>query len=439
MNIFDRSLTKCLSSWFKEQERKPLLLRGARQVGKSWAVKQWCKNASLNLITINFEERPQLATIFEQDRDTKRILNELSALTSASMRDPQNVLFFDEVQKAPKAIEALRYLFENEPKVNVLAAGSLVEFVLEEHGLPVGRVQSQFVFPLTFVEFLTALNKKGLSNIIEEFDLNKPLPIPQVIHKEILSYLKLYFRVGGMPRVVSTYLANLDLLKATEEQAVLISGYVDDLRKYAKKTDWVLLETILLKMGALAGNGQVKFSSIDSGAKSPQVRRALNALCHALVLHKIAPTTATVPPLPAHASDKKFKLAFLDVGLLHHILGFDWGRLSPDADLSDVAEGRFAEQFVAQELIATRSDFSRYNLHFWERAKAGSDAEVDFVIERENSVIPIEVKSGAKGRLRSLAKYIEEMKPKQAIVLSQRNVEKMDNITFLPLYLACRL
>ena len=156
-------------------------------------------------------------------------------------------------------------------------------------------------------------------------------------------------------------------------------------------------------------------------------------------MHKIRPTQATRLPLAAHAVDKGFKLAFLDIGLLHHLLGFDWTRIAPNADLTDIADGRFAEQFVAQEIIAAQPGGSAYSLHYWSRARAGSDAEVDFVIEHHNRPAPVEVKSGMRGRLRSLLLYQDEFNPPAAFVLSQRNVEVADRITFLPLYLASTL
>ncbi len=242
-----------------------------------------------------------------------------------------------------------------------------------------------------------------------------------------------------MPKVVSSYLTTNDMLVASQEQGTLVRGYIDDFKKYAKKVDWALLETIFTKMNELAGGPQVKFTSIDSQAKSAQVRRALLALQQALVIHKVLPTHTDRLPLQAHAIDKRFKLVFLDIGLLHRQLGFDWTSIDPDADLTEVAEGRFAEQFVAQEIIAARSGTENYALHYWSRPTSGSEAEVDFVVEHKNRPVPLEVKSGAKGRLKSLELYLKELKPSAAFVLSQRNVERLGEMTFLPLYLASRL
>ena len=438
MTVIGRRLIGDLVRWHAEKDRKPLLLRGARQVGKSWAVREWCRQNSLELVTINFEEQPRYAALFEGDLDVTRIVDDISAAAGVSLRSSQAVLFLDEIQVAPKAITALRYFYEKAPEICVVAAGSLIEFVLEEEGVPVGRVQSQFVFPFSFLEFLTALGKTGLVDVIQRFSLTDPKPISEFIHAEILAQLRLYYRIGGMPKVVARYLESSDMALVAREQSTLLQGYVDDIRKYARKADWSLLQLVFEKMGALAGGPQVKFTTIDPDSKSPQIRRALSALQQALILHTVLPTNAKQLPLAAHSNDKRFKLTFLDIGLLHHTIGFDWSVLPIDADLTDIADGRIAEQFVGQEFITTRSGQHRYKLHHWERPKIGSEAEVDFVIEYDGRPVPIEVKSGKAGRLKSLEIYIEELQPKHAFVLSQRNVETLGNVTFLPLYMACK-
>ena len=434
-----RILTTQLAKWAQSADRKPLLLRGARQVGKSWAVREWAKISGINLVEINFEEEPRYAALFEENLDIERIINDISTSLNTSLRAPNTAIFFDEIQRAPRAITSLRYFYEKTPQVMILSAGSLVEFVLEEHGLPVGRVQSQFVFPLSFSEFLTAIGKHGLAEKLDSFSFETLEPFSPLIHQELLSQLKLYYQIGGMPKVVSTYLITKDMNAVSTEQQLLLRGYSDDLRKYAKKADWSLLETIFQKMAEIAGGSPVKFSTIDPLSRSSQIRRALLTLQQGLILHRILPTHARELPLAAGAVDKRFKVSFLDIGLLHQILGFDWNLFEPGVDLTAVASGRFAEQFVAQEIITNRSMLNNYSLHYWARNRAGADAEVDFVIEYRNIPVPVEVKSGAAGRLRSLQQYIKEFNPAVAFVLSQRNIERVGNILFLPLYLAGRL
>lgn len=439
MLTIPRKFFQELTNWSRQPDRRPLLVRGARQVGKTWGVQQWCKEQSLKLISINLEEQPKFIKLFEEDLDVNRIVDELSLFFGVSLRDPGTVLFFDEIQKAPKAITALRYFYEKAPELLVIAAGSLIEFVLESEGLPVGRVQSLYVSPVTFTEFLKALGKSGLSEFIESYSLADLKPIPSLLHDEILSCLKLYYRIGGMPKAIAGYLNSKDMRLVADEQSLIIRGYSDDFRKYARKVDWALLETIFQKMGMLAGGAQVKFSSIDSQAKSMQIRRALTALQQALIIHKIYPTHTDRLPLNAHSLDKRFKISFIDIGLLHHLLGFNWQIVDPQADLTDVADGRFAEQFVAQEILTARSSNSLYTLHYWERPAKGAEAEVDFVVEHENLPAPIEVKSCVSGRLKSLKLYQEALKPTKSFVLSQRNVSTEGPTIFLPLYLAFRI
>jgi predicted AAA+ superfamily ATPase len=439
MAIHRKNLFNKLSIWRGQSDRKPLLLRGARQVGKSWGVKLWCESLNLKLITINFEERPQYAEIFEQDLDVDRIINEISLITSSSPRSENTVLFFDEIQKAPKAILALRYFYEKAPDVMVLAAGSLVEFVIEECGLPVGRVESLFIYPLTFSEFLEATGDRSLSEFIDSFDYDKDEAPSALVHEKLVVKLRLYYRIGGMPKVVSRYIETRDLKAVAEEQAIIVQGYRDDFRKYARKADWVLLENIFSKMGDLAGGPRIKFSLVSKEHKSTQVRRALLALERALIIHKILSSTAKSPPLAAHAVDSRFKISFLDIGLLHYILGFDWSRISFDAELTNIADGRFAEQFVAQELLASRSKHSMYRLHYWSRNVAGSESEVDFLVEVNNQIAPLEVKSGQRGKLKSLSIYCRDNHPERVFILSQRNFERVAETLYIPLYFASRL
>jgi predicted AAA+ superfamily ATPase len=439
MTTLERDFFVELTKWFNQPHRMPLLIRGARQVGKSFCVTEWGRRNNKKLLSINFEESPQIAEIFESDLNVRRIIDEITIIKGVSLKESDVILFFDEIQKCPKAITALRYFYEKVPELPVIAAGSLLEFVLEEEGIPVGRVESRFLYPLKFSEFLNAVGKSGLAKFLEEFSINNIQEIPPTIHGEFLKYLKLFYKIGGMPKVVSDYVATEDIAATSKRQALIIQSFKDDFLKYAKKTDWSLLDTVFNKMADIAGGSTVKFSSIDSAAKAEKVRRALKALQHAMVIHHIYPSISNKLPLSAGRRENRFKMVFLDIGLLHHLIGFDWSRVPQDADLTKLADGRFAEQFVAQEIIASRSDFSRYNLHFWERPKKGAQAEVDFLIELNNQVIPIEVKSGERGTLRSLDQYILENNPNQAFVLSQKNIAKLEDTLFLPLYLAGHL
>lgn len=408
-------------------------------MGKSYAVRAWAKERNLTLVEINFEEQPRYQQLFEEDLVVDRVLDEISLLTGKNLRQPDHVLFMDEIQFAPRAITALRYFYEKAPSIPVVAASSLIEFALQEEGSPVGRVESLYVFPLSFFEFLYAIDKTSIADFLSEYDVSKGEPISPVVHNEILKTLRLYYQIGGMPKVLSTFLDTRDFTKVANEQSLIIKGYQDDFQKYARKAEWSPLQATMSRMGSLVGRTRVKFSSVGDEFSSGQIRRAIDLLDYALLVSRVYSTHTKELPLAVSAQHKYFKLLFVDIGLLHHILGFDWRTVSPSADLTDICEGRLAEQFVGQEIITARSGMGRYQLHYWDRPKRGSDAEVDYVIEVNGGPAPIEVKSGMRGKLRSLTQYIQELHPSKAVVLSQRNREQSQSIEFMPLYLACRL
>jgi uncharacterized protein len=431
-----RKIYKSLCSWHDSKERRPLLIRGARQVGKSHAVRSWARKQKLHLIEINLEEKSNFKSLFEPDLDPERILSEISALTGLNPRANDSLLFIDEIQAAPRAITALRYFYEKMPNVKVIAAGSLVEFILREEGFPVGRVDSLFLSPLSFTEFLAAICKQGLADYVTNYVIESHSVIPEPIHKELLLHLKDYYRVGGMPKVVSTFAETKDYAQVSKEQGLVVRGYKDDFAKYAKTADWSTLNAIIATIGTLVGRTRVVFNQVGQEFTSVQVRKAIGLLVEAQVLHTIYPCHTKTLPLAANENRKFYKLIFLDIGLLHYLLGFDWRSISGEEDLTDICDGRFAEQFVGQELIAHRSESVRYQLHYWDRPKKGSDAEVDYVIERNGLPVPLEVKSGVRGKLRSMRQYNLELSPKEAFVLSQRNSEKLENMALVPLYLA---
>ena len=435
----NRDIETVLGQWEKSPDRKPLLLRGARQVGKSFAVRSWAKISNFSLIEINFEEQPQYRAVFEPDLVVDRILDELSLLSGKNTRAPEVIIFLDEIQTAPKAITALRYFYERAPQVRVVAAGSLIEFVLQAEGFPVGRVQSAYMFPVTFFEFLDAFGKSHIRDYLSRYDVSKAQQIPDATHLEILSLLRTYFHIGGLPKVVTTFLETRDFGRVAEEQRTILRGYQDDFQKYAKQSDWSTLTAIFEKMGGLVGRTRVTFASVGKDFAARDVRRAIELLDQALVVSRVYPTHTRQLPLSAASSQKQFKMLFLDIGLLHSLMGFDWKVVPRDGDVTTIAEGRFAEQFVGQELIAARSQGGRYQLHYWNRPKLGSEAEVDYVIEFENAPCPIEVKSGVRGKLRSLTQYIRELQPPHAFVVSQRNREHLPDAELLPLYLAARI
>jgi predicted AAA+ superfamily ATPase len=435
----NRSIYSTLTDWANKPHRKPLLLRGARQVGKSFAIRHWghATYGRDNLLEINLEERPDLGVIFKQNLLIERIEQEIFLATGFDLSRPGVALFIDEIQSVPEAITALRYFYEKHPSLPVIAAGSLLEFALGEVGLPVGRIESLYLYPLSFAEFLSALGKEHLAAFIRNTSLTNA--IPSHLHEELLTLLKRYFFVGGMPEAVNEYSRTNNLASASRVHLQILSSFKDDFAKYAHAADWEALRVVFDRSPYHIAETGIKLSRFDPSLKAEKVRRALHLLSTARVLTKVRATSKAQFPLRASAEETRYKLVFIDIGLAQAALGFDWRQIPVDADLTTIFDGKFAEQFVGQEILATRSAEYEYQLHYWHRDAPGSSAEVDYLLERGNSIIPIEVKSGHRGHLKSLAVYQTTFRPESALILSQRNIESLDNLRWVPLYLAGRV
>ena len=263
--------------------------------------------------------------------------------------------------------------------------------------------------------------------------------LPKVVHEELVSNLRLYFRIGGMPEVVSVYVESHSLDEVSKVHTRLLESYKNDFAKYSKKVDWEALSVVFERVPSMISANRVKFSKFDPALRGEKVKKALRLLQTAGVIHKVISTQAYNLPLSSANDDRFFKLLFLDIGLMQAILGFDWRKLPPNTPLNNIFEGAFAEQFVGQEIICSRSLDVAYQPHYWYRSVKGSEAEVDYVIEKEGAPIPIEVKSGSRGALKSLALYKEKFKPDYSLVISERNFEQSDGIYWIPLYFAGQL
>lgn len=437
MTEIKRDIYSKLDGWKNSPSRHPILVRGARQVGKSHAISTWGNKNFENFLEINLEEQSSLRSIFQRDLSADQLLQKLELGTGVNLLLKNSALFIDEIQSEPRALLALRYLYEQRPELAVLAAGSLVEFVLEEIGLPVGRVDQLNMGPVSFREFLAALGKEQLVRVILESSFDEP--VPDIAHDQLLDLLRTYFYVGGMPSAVTTYVETKSLSHTSEVHARILKGYEDDFQKYAKKSDWGALETVFQRAPHVVGESRLKYVRLDRDIRGEKLKTAVDLLNKAQVLQKVTSSYAKSLPLRAASQSKFFKLIFLDIGLLHHSMGFDWRKVSLDDDLTNVKQGAFAEQFVGQELLTTSEINCTSELYYWYRNVKGSDAEVDYLVGFEGAPAPVEVKSGSRGTLKSLRLYVEEFGSKDAFVFSQRNIERMEETLFLPLYLASRL
>lgn len=435
---FPRRIYGDLAAWIKRPNRKPLIIKGARQVGKSHAVRTFARDLSGidNFVELNLEQHESYRTFFKGDLDPQDIIEGIQLATGTNLKKPNSLLFIDEIQQEPRAITALRYFFEQYPQLPVIAAGSLIDFVLEDIGFPVGRIEEMTLHPFSFCEFLEALGKKHLAEFIWTHDLSKSVLEP--VHNEILLLLKRYFCIGGLPEAVKSYYLEQDLQQVSRIQKSLLMNYKSDFPKYSKKTDWDALDTVFERGPLLVGSPRVKYTDFDKVIRGEKIKSAIGLLTQANILRRVVSSNIDKPPLRAGKEEKFFKIIFLDIGLMQTALGFSWHNVAPDVDLTDLKKGSLAEQFVGQELLANLTHRSQ-ELFYWYRNAKSSNAEIDYLIESTFGASPVEVKSGALGRLKSLLLYQQLKSSKQSYILSQRNISQQGQNHFLPLYFAGRL
>lgn len=385
--------------WSRDRSRKPLILRGARQVGKTHAVRALGKCFE-TFIEINFEYDTEYVKIFEQNLDPQRILREIALLQKAKIEPGKTLLFFDEIQACPRAIISLRYFYEKMPKLHVVAAGSLLEFAHELVGIPVGRVQSLYIHPMTYLEFLVA---DGSTLLAKEIAQGKPLS--EVIQKQALRYLGEYLALGGMPEVVSCWVQDKNPLKCSEIQSTLLDTYRQDFQKYAKKSQLKYLNLLFENIPRQLGE-KFKYSKIGEYRKR-ELEPSLELLLTANIFHKVTHSSAHGIPIGAESNPEKFKLLFIDVGLTQALLGLDLAAWFIEPEVELVNKGKLVESFVGQELIAYFETQTKSGLYYWQRETRGSSAEVDYVIQKGNHIFPLEVKSGKTMKLKSLHEFLK--------------------------------
>lgn len=426
-----RDLIEYLETWKDNSERKPLLLKGARQVGKSYLAKEMGKKFE-NFVEINFEFKPGLNTLFKRDLDPKRIVRDLSIVTGEDIVPGKTLLFLDEIQECPEVVNSLRYFHEKMPGLHVIAAGSLLDFVLEEIGLPVGRVMPLYLYPLSFMEFLSALGKERLR---DEIINHNPLEeVPEFFHEQLLNLLGEYMAVGGMPEAVKAWVETGNLNRCIMVHQLLIETYRQDFVKYAREKDRKYVEMVFDSIPRLSGNKFV-FNAVSPHVRGRELRPALELLSKAGIAHIIRHSSANGLPLGSEINPLAFKVIFLDVALAQSVLGLDYGTWILDPVQSFVNQGTVTEAFVGQELLAYSPVFKKSELYYWVREKHGSMAEVDYVTGINGKVVPIEVKSGVTGSLKSIHLFLRQKKNSPyGLQFSRRNYFMSETIRQCPLY-----
>ena len=379
-----------------------MVLRGARQVGKSTAVRMFAESQKRTLYEINLERYPSLDKTFAT-LDLDVIRSELEGALKKGIDDQAGLLFLDEVQATPHALAALRYFHEEWPQLPVIAAGSLLEFALSDHSfsMPVGRIQYMFMQPLTFAEFLLAKGEPWLLEQIQTYELGKPWPLS--LHEQLKKLLRTYFLLGGMPEVVAYHCKHPRGGDWVGLQDNIVGTYRDDFAKYEKKSQIPLLQSVYDRLPREIGH-KIKASNIAPDKRAAQVRTCIQHLVQARLVRPALHTSGDGVPLGAQVDDKVFKSYWLDIGLLNRMVGMDLPLTGTDESL--FFKGKLAEQFVAQHLTDFASAKDHQTLYYWLREGKTGNAEVDFLVQKGTEILPIEVKSGKSGALKSLLQFV---------------------------------
>jgi len=397
-----------LKEWKDKPARKPLVVRGARQVGKSYLVRMFAETDFDNLLEIDFERTPDVAELFES-KSPERILNFLEARFNVEVSPGKSLLFLDEIQAAPEVFAALRYFHEQLPGLHVIAAGSLLELALEEctFSMPVGRIEYLHLGPMQFEEFLLAAGREKMRQFLCEHQATET--IPEALHSDLMQLLRQFLIAGGMPESVKTFAETGSYRDSDAVKESILATYRDDFGKYAKRVNHARMAKVFAKVPRLVGR-KFKYSQVDREERSRDLGQAFRLLCLARVAHKVRSTSANGLPLGAEADDRNFKALFLDVGLLCRSCGLSPVDLEGAEDVILVNSGAVCEQFIGQHLVYSGQFYEEPDLYYWAREKRNSCAEVDYVISAGQTIIPVEVKAGRAGRLKSLHVFLREKK-----------------------------
>lgn len=388
------------NQWIDNHDRKPLVIRGARQVGKTWLVREFAKMIGKTLIEINFEATPNIATLFESN-DPHEILLQLGVKNRRPIDVATSLLFLDEIQAAPEILAKLRWFAEGLPQLPVIAAGSLLEFVLAKHtfSMPVGRIDYLYLEPLSFEEFLLAQDEKTAYDYLQQINFSQKIPL--ALHEQLLSQFKKYLFVGGLPAAVQNWIEKKEWSTVNRVHQNLLTTYRDDFSKYHGRLEVARLDETLLSVPKTLGKKFI-YSHVNSGAQSSTIKNALELLHKARICHAVKYVHANGVPIAAEVKEKFFKEILLDVGLCNAMLGVDLHEMLNTDELTLIHSGGLAEQVAGQLLRTIFPLYTQPELFYWAREEKNANAEIDYIIQYRNKIIPIEVKAGATGSLKSL-------------------------------------
>jgi len=431
MRYFYRKIDNELLRWKNTQHRKVILLRGARQVGKSSAIRELGKTFD-HFVEINLEKQPHLKTIFESDRVVERIVRELSFELQTPIVPHKTLLFIDEIQECIPAISSLRYFYEDMPELHVIAAGSLFEFALEKiPSFGVGRIRSLFMYPFSYDEFIRAMGYTMLADELKTCSPQKP--ISDSLHLKCKRLLIEFMLIGGMPQVVTKYVESGSLFACQEVLEDITQNFYNDFAKYKQRANVSLLQEVF---GAIIEQTGEKFtySKASKTANHLQIKECVELLEMAGLIYPVTHTSANGLPLGAEQNRKYRKYIIFDTGIYQRFLKLNLGGSFNPEHLEQINKGAFAELLAGLELMKASPVNFPLSLHYWQREKAGSNAEVDYVVQQGENIVPMEVKANTKGSMQSMFQFLEEKGYPYGIRSSMENFGTYKNVRIYPLY-----
>jgi Predicted ATPase (AAA+ superfamily) len=426
--VMKRTVMNRLLAWKSQSKRKPLILMGARQVGKTFVLKRFGEQEYANIVYVNFEDNPRLCKLFDASLDPKMVLKALTIEMNTEVIAGQTLLIFDEIQECPNALNSLKYFCESAPEQHIVAAGSLLGVKLAHvKGFPVGKVQFLSLYPLSFLEFLEALKEIRLKEFLEEQKNIEPLP--SNLHEKLLMYFKEYLFVGGMPEAVAEYIDSQNVSKVREIQTAILNAYSLDFAKHAPKEQIMKINQVWSSIPSQLAKENKKFiySAVREGGRAKEFEGALQWLIEAGLIYKVPLISVPKIPLSAYVDLNAFKVYLVDVGLLGAMSNLSAKTILHENELFQEFRGAIAENYVAQELV-----HSQYSLFYW---TSEGKAEVDFILEQDDLIYPLEVKSGNSSKKKSLRVYGDTYHPEMLIRSSPMNLRKDGDVLNCPLYL----
>jgi hypothetical protein len=436
MAYYKRNIDQQLELWHQASDHKPLLIRGARQVGKSTAVRQLSKSFQYYL-EVNLEKQPEFHQFFPDNVDVKRTCQMLSITSGVPIVPGRTLLFIDEIQSCQNAIRSLRYFREDFPELHVIAAGSLLEFALEDlPSFAVGRIRSLYLYPFSFDDFLSA---QGFDTLIQfkKDCIKEGISIPEPVHKQLIEQLRTFYLVGGMPEAVSTWIDYHNFLECKRVHGDILDTYQQDFSKYKKRVPPDLLRQVLRSVALQAGNKFV-YAQANREVPAASIKECLRLLTLAGLITPVKHTAANGVPLGAEENEKYIKYLFLDLGLMQSFLGLPAENILLASDVDFINKGPASEMFVGLEILKAHDCFVKAEMFYWQNTEKGTQSEIDYLTVIEGKIIPIEVKASTQGKMQSLYLFMEKHGSAYGIRTSLENnssyTHKNHLIKIIPIY-----